>query len=304
MKNINEIITVRLRLLELYIRPLAIGLSIMHVVTAGAAEGFVELPRAGFSNSAYMLCNSSGEFGQQNSLAPDPALDTCSVSSKSLESSQMNAPIEGFNMVGMLVRDIPMPPPYAGSDNNVATLTDTIWRNADKTECIYGTHVQLKAAPLADGSSWEVNDVTRGGFAGLPVAVAYYYKPHADEKGVNTEVIFRVGRTFTSVKHGQGDLALPPTQGAVASDKAVTSLQAAAVSENWVNFTTDLNANDPDGSSRPISPMMYIKTTCGADNPVERENAIRLRTTGQNGQRQLELTLPGLVPVGANLDIY
>lgn len=207
-------------------------------------------------------------------------------------------------MVGMLVRDIPMPVPYAGADDNVATLTDTIWRNADKTQCIYGTHLQMKVAPLADGLSWEVNDIARGGFAGLPVEVAYFYKPHADDKGVNTEVIFRAGLTFTSVRHGKGDLDLPAMKAAPAANVAITSVQAAAISENWVNFTTDLNVNDPDGSSRSISPMMYIKTTCSAENPVERENAIRLRTTGQNGQRQLEVAVPGLVPVGGNLDVY
>jgi len=71
------------------------------------------------------------------------------------------------------------------------------------------------------------------------------------------------------------------------------------VHDNWVNFTTDVNAKDPDGATRMMSSMLYIKTTCSDYAPVEVENAIRLRTTGQNGQQKLEISVPGLAPPNA-----
>lgn len=270
-----------------------------------AAQGFVNLPKEGFANSAYTLCNTTGEFGLKESSAPDSdANNTCAITGKKLLESPMNAPLEGFNMVGMMARDIPMPAPYAGTDEIVATLTDTIWRNKEKTECIYGTHILLKPAPLADGKMWQVNDIARGGFAGKPVEVAYFFKPEPNKDYGLPEAIFRVGRTFTSVKHAKGDLDLPALKAAPASNKAITNNQAAAVSDNWVNFTTDISAQDVDGTTRKMSSMLYIKSPCTAQDPVEQENAIRFRTTGQNGEHQLEITVPGLVPVGAVVEKY
>ena len=264
-----------------------------------AADGFVNLPKEGFANSAYTLCNTSGAFGLKASTPPADNNNTCAITNALLTTSPMNAPLEGFTMVGMISRGIAMPAPYAGEVDEVATLTDTIWRNKEKTECIYGTHLLMKPNPLADGQLWEVNDITRGGFAGRPVEVAYFLnpKPHA-EYGL-PEAVFRVGRTFTSVKHSQADKDLPSLKNAPANSVAITEIQAAGVHDNWVNFTTDVNAKDPDGVTRMMSSMLYIKTTCSDYAPVEVENAIRLRSTGQNGQHKLEISVPGLAPSGA-----
>ena len=247
-----------------------------------------------------MLCNPTGDFGLKDSVAPEnEANKTCSVVNEKLLTSTMNTPLEGFMMVGMISRGISMPAPYAGEVDEVGTLTDTIWRNADKTECIYGTHLLMKPNPLADGQMWEVNDIARGGFAGRPVQVAYFFKPEPHQDYGLPEAVFRVGRTFTSVNSGKNTLALPALKSAPNTSKAVTNIQAAAVNENWVDFTTDVNAKDPDGVTRMMSSMLYIKTTCSDYAPVEVENAIRLRTTGQNGQHKLEISVPGLAPPNA-----
>ena len=272
---------------------------------ADAAEGFVSLPKEGFANSAYTLCNQTGNFGLTQSTAPNIGLNntnpnnTCAVTSNKLLESPMNTPLEGFTMVGMISRGIAMPAPYASEADEVATLTDTIWRNQDKTECIYGTHLLMKPNPLADGQMWEVNDIARGGFAGRPVEVAYFLKPEPHAEFGLPEAVFRVGRTFTSVKHSKGDQTLPSLKNAPANTIAITEIQAAKVHDNWVNFTTDVNAKDPDGTTRMMSSMLYIKTTCSDYAPVEVENAIRLRTTGQNGQHKLEISVPGLAPPNA-----
>jgi hypothetical protein len=162
----------------------------------------------------------------------------------------------------------------------------------------------MKESKLANGQQWEINDIVRGGFAGRPVAIAYFFKSETNKDYGLPEVLFRVGRTFTSVPHGKSDIDLPTIKDAPAANKAISSNQAAAVSENWVNFTTDINYADPDGITRKMTPMLYIKTTCEAEQPVEKEGAIRLRTTGQNGQTLLEIDVPGLVPAGAEVNQY
>ncbi|MDI1298720.1 hypothetical protein [Methylotenera sp.] len=279
-------------------------------VSANAAEGFVDLPATGFANAAYVLCNTTGDFGLKDSAAPDignsknTANNTCAVSSEKLLTSPMNGPLEGFDMAGMISRGVSIPEPYANSGEEFATLTDTIWRNKATKECIYGTHILMKDAKLANGQTWEINDIARAGFAGKPVAIAYFFKPEPHKEYGLPEALFRAGRTFTSVRHAKGDADLPSLKNAPAKDKVMTDSQAAAVSDNWVDFTTDINVNDPDGVTRKMTAMFYIKTSCEAIEPAELEGAIRLRTTGQNGQTPLEISVPGLAPVGAVVGKY
>jgi hypothetical protein len=272
---------------------------------AASNMGFVELPAGGFANSAYLRCNETGQYGLQESKGPTELENNhCAVTTAKLLESPMNGPLEGFNMVGMISRGVGIPEPHANGGEEFATLTDTIWRNKDTKECIFGTHILMKESKLANGQQWEINDIVRGGFAGRPVAIAYFFKSETNKDYGLPEVLFRVGRTFTSVPHGKSDIDLPTIKDAPAANKAISSNQAAAVSENWVNFTTDINYADPDGITRKMTPMLYIKTTCEAEQPVEKEGAIRLRTTGQNGQTLLEIDVPGLVPAGAEVNQY
>ena len=271
-------------------------------VSAFAQAGFVSLPKAGNAESAYVQCNPTGELGITNAVAPkDASNDTCSVTSTALKSNVTSAPIEGFRLIGVMVSDIPMPAPYSGGDA-IAILSEAIWRNKDNTECILGTHLQMKDAPLIDGQYWAVNDIARAGFAGNDVAIAYFYKPHSAEVGGNTEVLFRAGRAFTSVSSSAD--ALPTTKNAPPATAPISSTNAAAISDNWINFTTDVSFKDTDASTRAITSMFYIKYSCDARDPVSKPNAIRLRNTMQNGQKPFEIAVPGLVPVDAEIELY
>src|SRR5690606_3580749 len=223
------------------------------------------------------------------------ANNACAVMSPELNKSPLNAPLENFRLVGMLVSDVVMPAPYAGEYNAVAVLTDAIWRNKENTECILGTHLEMKDAPLANGQYWEVTDIVRGGFAGKDVAIAYFYKPHSQNEGGNTEVLFRAGRTFTSVAT-ESNTALPSIKNAPSADTAISYENAAAWSDNWVNFTTDVSFKDADVSTRATTSIFYIHYDCDARDPSSRPNAIHLRTTNQHGQKPLDIALPGLVP--------
>lgn len=269
-----------------------------------AETGFVTLPRGGDAKSAYVQCNPTGKLGVANAITPQDATnDACSVTSKALVRSPTTAPIEGFRLVGVMVSDVPMPAPYSGKESAVAVLTDAIWRNKENTECILGTHLQMKDSPLSDGTYWAVNDIARAGFSGGDVAIAYFYKPHSLDEGGNTEVLFRVGRTFTSIANAVED-ALPTTQSAPPANTAFSNSNTAAISENWVNFTTDVSFKDSDVSTRGVSSILYIKYGCDARDPISKPNAIHLRTTMQNGQKQLDIAVPGLVPIDAVVDLY
>lgn len=255
-------------------------------ISMACQAGFVELlPN---KTSSYVACNNSGLFGLQESAVPEITQkqnDACAVSSELLLASPMNAPLEGFSMVGMISRGVAPPAPEGNDNEEFATLTDTIWWNKDTKECIFGTHVLMKEAKLSHGEQWEVNDIVRGGFSGRPVSVAYFMNPKPNASYGMPEALYRAGRTFTSV-----------------SQPGLPDLKTAPYHENWVDFTTDVNFDDPDGTTRKMTAMFYIKSKCDQKEPEEKEGAIRLRTTGQNGQKKLEVVLPGLVPAGATLD--
>ena len=270
-----------------------------------AQAGFVTLPSASSqAKSAYVQCNPTGKLGATNAAVPkDAGNDACSVTSSALISSVTSAPIEDFRLVGVMVSDVPMSAPYSDKEIAVAVLTDAIWRNKENTECILGTHLQMKDAPLADGQYWAVNDIARAGFADNDVAIAYFYKPHSTDKGGNTEVLFRAGRTFTSVANAADDV-LPSTKNVPPVNTAISNTNAASISDNWVNFTTDVSFKDTDASTRAISSIFYIKYSCDARDPVSKPNAIHLRTTMQNGQKPLDVSVPGLVPVDKEVERY
>ncbi|PPC88744.1 MAG: hypothetical protein CTY37_00050 [Methylotenera sp.] len=270
-----------------------------------AQMGFVALPKVGNVQSAYVLCNPTGEYGLSAASVPNEvANNACAVSNPELLASPTNAPLDGFRLVGMLVSDVEMPKPEVGQHPDVAVLTDAIWRNKENTECILGTHLQMKDSPLNNGQYWEVNDIARAGFAGRDVAIAYYHKLPSAEIGGGAEVLFRAGRTFTSVKTSPDYKTLPATQTAPAASLPVNEKNTAAVSDNWVDFTTDLSFKDLDGVTRKNSSIFYIKYPCDAQDPVSKPGAVRFRTSGQNGQPPKEIAAPGLVPIDGAVEQY
>lgn len=277
------------------------------VMSAGAMAqtGFVALPNTANVQSAYVLCNPTGDYGLSDSANPnEDKYNTCSVSNEDLLKSPTYAPIDGFRLVGVMVSDVEISKPEGGNRPDVAVLTDAIWRNKENTECILGAHLQMKDAPLANGQYLEVNDIARAGFAGKEISVAYFHKqPHA-EIGGNAEVLFRAGRTFTSVKTTPLNTQLPSVKDAPATNTAISEKNAASFSENWVDFTTDVSFKDTDGVTREHSSIFYTKYPCDAQDPVPKSGAIRLRTTGQSGLEPKEIAVSGLVPVEGTVDKF
>lgn len=270
------------------------------------AQGFVELPDISIRgiDSAYVSCNTTGEYGLSSAALPSEAANnTCAVISEELIKSPLNSPVDGFKLVGVQVGDIEMPAEMSGKDSVVARLSEAIWRNQEKTQCILATQLEMHDAPMANGDYFEINDIAHAGFANKKIAVAYFHKPHSGEEGGNTEVLFRAGRTFTSVPTVK-QKTLPSLVNELAQPPAISTSNAAGLHSNWVDFTTDISFKDRDGVTRAISSIFYIKYACDARDPVSVPGAIRLRSTGQTGSKSFELPVSGLIPADANVMLF
>lgn len=271
-----------------------------------STSGFVELleVEAARENSAYVLCNESGDYGLSAALLPDlDANNTCAVVSEKLVNSPFNSPIDEFKLVGVQVGDVEVPVEIRGENSVVARLSEAIWRNQDNTECILATQLEMHDEPLANGDYFEINDIARAGFASKKVSVAYFHKPHSNETGGNTEVLFRAGRTFTSVPTEKKQ-PLPKLVNDHAEPPAIALMNAAGYHSNWVDFTTDISFKDKDGVTRAISSIFYIKYSCDARDPISVPGAVRLRSTGQYGNMPFELSISGLIPADGNVKLF
>jgi len=214
---------------------------------------------------------------------------------------------------------------YTGNvDVTVGSVTDRVWRNAAKTECIYGTKfvpANIDYWTTESGTQYfEVNDIARGGFSNSGSVDAGYYV-------ANTQAspIYRIGRTYTSVQHraykyngldrwlvGINYEALPPSvSGSIASingedtiisgstvASTVAANQTAAVNSNWIDFTMEAAWANEDGNFSAYSPMTYIRAACSSAAPTTASNAIRLRQTAQEYARFIQVSVDGYVPPG------
>ncbi len=252
--------------------------------TSVLATGFVTLPATGVAvpggTSAYLTCNLTGDFGSAESIpptfAPNGGLNnTCAVPSNA-------PPIAGYAQVASVTRNIVI------NARTIGTVTDRVWRSG--TNCVYGAKIRLDNVDynpsLAGTQYYEINDFVRAGFRNRgPVSAAYNFVTRGATQ--SDDVLYRAGLTFTSIVHQPGDSAQPLTS-------------VAPISNNWVDFTTDVNFMDPDGSSQRDSSWFFVKSTCTTAAPTSLTGALRFRQKGQEGQPDLEISVSGYAPAGAN----
>jgi len=263
--------------------------------TSVLAEGFVPLSTDGFKvkdkddeyTSAYTLCNLTGEFGvdEEGSTPPtfgtNGAHNTCAID---------KIP-EGYKQIKSISRKIVLSTLDKRSRPTKVTVgvaMDRVWRNSQTSSCLYGVKIRLNnvdAYPRVAGKQYfEINDIVRGGFGDQSPEIAYWYTANADE------VVYRAGLTFTS-------LVFEPE----AESDAQPPVAEAAIDDNWINFSTDLNYRDDDGSSYRDSPWLLVKASCGADESFkESEGALRFRQMGQEDQPEQEIEVKGFAPASAN----
>jgi len=243
------------------------------------ATGFVTLPTSG--STAYTLCNTTGDFGANpaGSTAPTAgANNTCAIFSSP---SSM-----GFSQKASATRNIVMNNTYTGNVNKtVGTVVDKVYFNNTTKEYIFAMRINLNSTEYATGKTFEVNDTVRTGFSGKAVSAAYRYDNQADE------VLYRAGLTSTSVvadpEDDPGFDTTPDTD-------------VAPFDTNAVDFTTDINYEDEDGSSVADSSWMYVKYTgTPTDSGLNYDavaNTLKFRQMGQEDQPYIEVQVTGYAP--------
>lgn len=276
------------------------------------ATGFVNIPATGFSGTAYTLCNTTGNFGSSIGVVPSSsANNTCAV----FPNSELSYP--GY---GLAIASTTRTASIGGV--SVGVVTDRVFRNAANTSCLFVTKF------TANNNDWDtntggtqyfvVNDIARGGFGSGNVNAGYFHSG-------NASLIYRIGRTFTSVQHralaydtaankildGINYLDLPTANNvntALSGEPfpidsvthASTSLatQDAVVNSNWIDFTLHTSFNSNVSSS-----ATYIEAACDgtAVSGWVKSGAIRLRQTGQENTTMQEIIIDGYAPPGATV---
>lgn len=328
-------------------------LGVFSLVSAQAISALVTVPTTGFATSAYTPCMANhtltvpacggvgsgtstvGNFGSGSTGNCNPVLqpaagvrDTCAIAPA--PASDVTSPVAGFTIVTSAARTITVNNVYTGGTNkNVGTVNEYVWRNAANTECIYGAKVTLTNTDYntveAGSQRFEVNDLARGGFDGLTVDAGYA------TIAATASPVYRIGRSYNSVQHrgvarttnnygdsgdafvGTGYLDIPSLGTTAVSINGVNRYtgtaantlplanpiaaeQNAQVRDSWVDFTFDGNAVDDDGSTNPLSAMTYVKAACTSAAPVTRTDAIRLRQTAQEKAPFISVSVTGFVP--------
>ncbi len=260
--------------------------------TAGQATGFVKLPATGFTIkggiSAYIGCNLTGNFGTNPNGSTPPSFSPANGANNFCAIPSITPPMTGYQQTATTVRNLVMNNAYTlRLPITVGTLTDTVWRK-DK-QCIYGTKIRLnnvdydRRAVSPGFQYFEINDVLRGGLkTSAPLSIAYHYTTLGSI--ASDDVLYRAGLTYTSIVFQRGNLTRRP----------LTSL--APLSPNWVDFTTDINFRDDDGSSVRDSPWLLIKGSCTSTAPKQLAGALLFRQMGQEEQPLIEISTDAYAP--------
>lgn len=326
MENKMKNLTLKLAVLSVFGlmagQAMSLGLETLPVAGFAVASGGAGSHQPTGGTTAYKLCNTTGNYGSVTPTLPTTtANNTCAI--VPAPSSILTSPVSGFTIVSgaSANRTITMNNARTNNTNvSIGTLTDVVFRNAAQNECIYATQVSLTNTDynltLAGTQTYEANGIARGGFASSGTVSAGYARILT-----NADVVYRVGRTFTSVQHraaavpsstfAPGYYNLPLTPGSTNSINGqnvsalgvpLASEQTATLDSNWVEFTTDANANDPDSGTNPTSSALYVRAACSSAAPVAVADAIRLRMTwqeqGSSTQEFIEVRVQGFVPPG------
>lgn len=277
------------------------------------AQGFMALPADGFpvkgGTSAYTLCHAASNFGARPAPKAAPGVnDRCAL----FPANNAASPLPGFSLLATDVHPVILNNSLTGNTNmELGNVREYVWRNAAATECIFGTQLTATLGNTSDYDAGEsdrqylrISDIARGGFNGLPVAVAYSALP------LVAKPLYRVGRTFTAVQYRGGrkgpaagyaaqPLATPDYRLAINGiDNAAQGVptpqqQSASLNDNWVTFTTLVTALDDDGWTSAASGTFYVKSPCTAEKPQQLPGSIRLR---QTDSPFIEISVPGFVP--------
>lgn len=167
----------------------------------------------------------------------------------------------------------------------VGTYTDRVWNQTGTNNYVFGIRLSMNSnlwtpptgtCASTAPTSFEVNDIMRSGFGHLSNLTVAYKQPGSAEEG-----LWLAGRTRQGLsEYGGSPYGLDPTR-----------------NNDWVDFRTDVNVDDPDGTSKAASAWMLVAVTAGGGvNTSPQAGAIRLWQGGEEGQCKYEILLPGFKP--------
>ena len=174
----------------------------------------------------------------------------------------------------------------------IGTLRDRVWKRVGSNEHILGMRFEVinvtwtepnndnlglpgaNGCDLQAGQYFEVNDMFRNGYSaktGLTIAYRESSVVPAEEG------LWVSGRTDRGL--AQTPVGTQPVR-----------------NNDFVNFRTDVNYEDPDGTDAQSSKWMYVKTTSTKTVWSAIASAVRLEQGGEEGQCKYRLTLSGYKP--------
>lgn len=167
----------------------------------------------------------------------------------------------------------------------VGTYADRVWQQNGTNNYVFGIRLSMNTTtwtppagtcPNTTPTYFEVNDILRGGFGHLSNLTIAYKQPGSAEEG-----LWLAGRTAQGLnEYAASPFGLDPSR-----------------DNNWVDFRTDVNANDPDGTSKASSAWMLVAATVpGGVSTNQVAGAIRLWQGGEEGQCKFSVYLPGYTP--------
>lgn len=322
-------------------------LSALSITSAQVTAGWVTLSPTGYpvaagynytgspsGTTAYTICNPTGDFGSTPTTPATSTSDACYVIPNGTTPTETSPPDSTYTgssaiPIASATRAIVVNNTYTGNVNKtIGSMVEYVWRKSTGTgtfQCIYGAKVTMTSAasadylPAAGTQYFESNDFARGGFSANPVDIGYWRV-----SATTSSDVYRAGYAYTSVQHrasalvpefAELPLTTPSTTASIngvdatpLSTVPTSAQQSAPINTNWIDFTSDVNVLDDDGSSAAASSMFYVRTACTSATPAALANAVRIRQTfqelngdGTSANRFIEVSLPGFAPAGGSI---
>lgn len=224
---------------------------------------------------AMLAAPASAGWVTLNNPPATPVMTTCdngTTTAATCNTGTVSNATTGFSDLGGTSQNI------VAQSVTVGILYDRAYYNSTTGEAILGIRLDMNGNqwdPPSD-ETFEVNDVFRRGLSGASSLQGGYSRVNSAD-----EYSWAIGRTDEGLNEGTG------TGGASTYDL------------DWVRWWTDVNVDDPDGSSPGTSAWFWVKFEGAVDFAYE-EDAIRIWQGGEEGQEEYEVFLSGWVPVFAS----
>ncbi|WP_293368575.1 hypothetical protein [Nevskia sp.] len=213
---------------------------------------------------------------------PNPTRNECRVFGN-LPTGRFAGTLAGRQGLWRLVRSN-VGQPLIANGTRIGTLDDRVWQRNNSNEYVFGMRVSVENRLWTPPSGvctdttpayFEINDMFRNGFAAITgLDIAY-------RQGTAEEGAWLVGRTAQGLNQYAGSPdGLSPAR-----------------NNDLVDFRTDVNFEDPDGTSVFNSSYMMVAATLPngvSDNPST--GAVRIYQGGEEGQCLFSVTASGYTP--------